>query len=336
MAVNYNFIIEQGSDFEINFQYDDENGTGVDLSDISTTCCVLQMIPNSGVSKKGITSFSSRDLDTDYLLSGSDKGLISLKLENPLTKLYTFDSAVYDLDVIQDNKITRLVSGTITIEKRQTPFPTCELLPQDDENTGTGVVSPNQPVPAPDNEDLCLKTDCLDIDIYSIVYNGSSLAISDPSSVGGNASGLYVSTSVSGYVSTLDTRLLENVELVINKLNHNYPQDLQILLSPPSGNKILVDGNHKIPGNSGNFSFMFSNKAPPNAYLHNVTNGNLCNIYDKTNVIKYSNENLLSGFDHLFGHSITGIWNLIIKDTDPISSGSIDGWKLILTYKPSV
>lgn len=323
MAVNYNFIIEQGSDFEINFQYDDENGTGVDLSDISTTCCVLQMIPNSGVS--ATTSFSSIDQDTDYLLSGSDKGLIRFKLKNPLTKLYTFNSAVYDLDVIQDTKITRLISGTITIEKRQTPFPTCELSERDDDNTDTdtGVVSPNQPVPTPDSEDLCLKTDCLDIDIYSIVYIGSSLAISDLS-------------SVSGYVSTLDTRLLENVELVINKLNHNYPQDLQILLSPPSGNKILVDGNHKIPGNSGNFSFMFSNKAPPNTYLHNVTNGNLCNIYDKTNVIKYSNENLLSGFDHLFGHSITGIWNLIIKDTDPISSGSIDGWKLILTYKPSV
>lgn len=320
VAVNYNFILEQGSDFEINFQYNDENGSGVDLSNVDSTCCVLQMIPDSAVS--GITSFSSKIQDSNFSLSSSDQGLISLKLKNSLTKLYTFNSAVYDLDIIQGATIIRLVSGTITIAKRQTPFPNC-LLSLTNSDTADSNGQPQNP--SQDNEDLCLQTDCLDVDIYSIVYNGLPLVISDLS-------------TVSGYVSTSDTRLLENVELVINNLNHNSPQDLQILLSPPSGNKILLDGNSKIPENSGNFSFMFSNRAPQETYLHNVKNGNLCNIYDKTNIINYSNENLLSNFEHLFGHSITGVWNLIIKDTDPVSSGSISGWKLVLTYEsePSV
>jgi subtilisin-like proprotein convertase family protein len=323
-AVNYNFIIEQGSDFEINFQYNDENGTGVDLSDINTTCCVLQMIPNSGVSASVTTSFSTKIQDPNHSFIASDKGLITLKLDNSLTKLYSFDNAVYDLDVIQGTKVIRLVSGSVTIVKRQTPFPSCQVQQQGGgtggDNTGGGTPTPTV-TPLPDVEDLCLKTDCLDLDIYSKVYEGSSLQIPDLS-------------TITGSVTATDTRQIENVELVINNLNHNYPQDLQLLLAPPSGNKILLAGNHKISNNSNNFSFMFSNKALPTSYLHNVSNGNLCNIYDKTSSIKYSNETLAYGFDHLFGHSLTGIWNLIVKDTDPTISGSIAGWKLVLTYKP--
>jgi subtilisin-like proprotein convertase family protein len=326
-AVNYNFIIEQGSDFEINFQYNDENGTGVDLSDINTTCCVLQMIPNSSVSP-ATTSFSTKIQAPNYSFIASDKGLITLKLDNSLTKLYSFDNAVYDLDVIQGTKVIRLVSGSVTILKRQTPFPNCEGQQQgggtgggtEGDNTGGGTPTPTV-TPLPDVEDLCLKTDCLDVDIYSKVYEGSSLQIPDLS-------------AITGSVTATDTRQIENVELVINNLNHSSPQDLQLLLAPPSGNKILLAGNHKISNNSNNFSFMFSNKALPTSYLHNVSNGNLCNIYDKTSSIKYSNETLAYGFDHLFGHSLTGVWNLIVKDTDPTISGSIAGWKLVLTYKP--
>jgi hypothetical protein len=32
-AANYSFFIEQGSDFAISFQYLDENGVGIDLTD---------------------------------------------------------------------------------------------------------------------------------------------------------------------------------------------------------------------------------------------------------------------------------------------------------------
>lgn len=322
VAANYNFIVEQGSDFEINFQYSDENGNPVDLSNNQTTCIVMQMIPNSPVAAK--TSFSTRDQDSGYSLIGSDKGLITLRLTNALTKLYSFDTAVYDLDIIQENSILRLVSGVVSMQKRQTPFPSCQIQQPTSggSNTDNSGDPPTPTTPPPDPEDLCLKTDCIDVDIYSIIYPGSGLNIPDLS-------------SVSGYVVTTDTRLIDNVELVINNLNHTSPQDLQILLSPPSGNKVLLAGNNKILNNSNNFSFMFSNKANPTSYLHNVTNGNLCNIYNKTNLINYSNENLTASFSHLFGHSVTGLWNLIIKDTDPIGSGYIDGWKLILTYRPT-
>ena len=129
--------------------------------------------------------------------------------------------------------------------------------------------------------------------------------------------------------------MIENIELAINKLAHSSPQDIAFLLAPPSGSKILLSANHKIVNNNNNFSFMFSNKATATSYLHNISNGGLCNIYDKTSSYKYNNENLLYSFDHLFDTSTTGVWTLYAKDTDPLSSGSLDSWKLIVTYKPA-
>lgn len=326
-AVNYNFIIEQGSDFELNFQYSDENGNPVDLSDSSKTCVVLQTIPVIGTKNK----FTTTDNETGYSLTATNTGLIRLKISSQLTKNYDFTTAIYDLDVLQDigtsnPKTVRLAFGTITLQKRQTAFPTCQSgnTQQSGDtggDTGGGGTPTPTPTPLPEVENLCLETDCLNLDVYSTVYQGSGLAISDMS-------------TVSGYVLVDNSSEIENVELVISNLNYTYPQDLQLFLAPPSGDKILLSANHKMPQNSGNFNFMFSNKAQPTTYLHNVTNGGFCNISNKTSFVKYSNENLLSSFNHLFGHSLPGHWNLLARDTDPTGSGTIGGWKLVITYKP--
>lgn len=329
-AINYNFIVEQGSDFEINYQYNDVNNNPVDLSN---KCVTLQIKP---ANSEYIYTFSSRQPVTydvhGFSLDASDKGLITLRLSAQYTNSeFTFNTAVYDLDIISDGNILqniRLATGTVTVQKRNisllTSCPGGDNPKQPSGNTTPGTTTPSvTPTVTPSGafEDLCSATDCLDVDIYSTVYVGSGLVIPDLA-------------SVSGSIVTTDTRQIENIELVIDKLNHQNPQDLQLFLSAPSGNTILLSANEKITKYSNNFSFMFSNKAFPNTYLHNVNNGNLCNIYDKTNIVKYSNQTLSSSFDHLFGHSVTGLWTLIAKDTDPLSSGSIDGWKLIITYSP--
>lgn len=331
-AIDYNFIVEQGSDFQINYQYNDANNNPIDLS---TKCVTLQIKP---ANLDYVYTFSSKQpvtYDTyGFSLTATDKGLITFKLSAQYTNNeFTFNTAVYDLDIISDNsnilQNVRLAGGIITVKKRNISL--LSVCPGGDNPKQPLFLStsgsPSTPSPTPTItssgliEDLCLATDCLNTDIYSIVYAGSGMNIPDMG-------------SCSGSIEVTDTRIIENIELVVSKLNHTNPQDLQLFLSAPSGDTILLAGNHKITNYSNNFSFMFSNKAQPTSYLHNVTNGGLCNIYNKTNSINYSNQPLMSSFNHLFGYSVTGLWTFTIRDTDPLSSGLIDGWKLIITYLP--
>lgn len=337
-AVNYNFIIEQGSEFNLQFQYNDAANNSINLAD--NKCVILQIVPENQPASSGLV-FSSKAITNYELdkwsLEADDKGLIKFRLGSNYTSGILYSAAKYDLDVVSTvdlNKNVRLAYGTITIQQRQTSYPivTTSTNPNNNannnnnnntnnNNTGSGGDStPSTPV----SDDLCYATSCTNLDIYSVIYNGSGISLTDDS------------IPVSGYVVTSDARKIENIELVINNLNHNSPQDLQFFLAPPSGNKVLLSANQKIPNYSSNFSYMFSNKSAPSAFLHNISKGDMCNIYDKTGIVKYSSENLNSSFNHLFNQSgITGNWNLIIRDTDPVGSGYIDGWKLIITYIPT-
>ena len=336
-AVNYNFIIEQGSEFNLQFQYNDAANNSIDLS--QDKAVVMQILPENQPISSGLVFSSKAPASMEvnnWALEGNNKGLISFKLGSNYTSGIAYNTAKYDLDVVSTadlNKSVRLAYGTITIQQRQTLYPEVSLStdPAANNNNNTnnnnnnnnagsgGDTTPSTPV----SDDLCYATSCTNLDIYSVIYNGSGISLTDDS-------------TVSGYVVTSDTRKIENVELVINNLNHNSPQDLQFFLAPPSGNKILLSANQKIPNYSSNFSYMFSNKSAPSAFLHNISKGDMCNIYNKTDIVKYSSESLNSSFNHLFNQSgITGNWNLIIRDTDPIGSGYIDGWKLIVTYIPT-
>lgn len=332
-AANYNFIIEQGSDFILNFQYNDENNNPINLS---SKCIVLQWVTDDGSIKQIFSSGANANYDTnDWSMVGDNTGAIRFKIAANLTKTFTFNTAVYDLDIITPGdrlRSIRLATGIITLAKRNIDI--LDICPANVDTviglttptaTNTGIsptLTPTPTVTSGQVEDLCLPEDCLNLDIYSVVYTGSGLNIPDLA-------------SASGYVTTTDTRAIENIEVAVNKLQHNSPSDLWFILNPPSGDSILLSANSKISSFNNNFSFMFSNKANVGDYLYNISNGGLCNIYNKTSSINYSNETLNSGFSHLFGASVTGYWNLIIKDTDPIGSGSIDSWKLIITYAPA-
>ena len=331
-AAIYNFEIEKGSDFSISFQYNDAAGVPIDLSG---KCVQFKMLMSNGdqyiFSSAAPATYSS----DDWSLSADNLGKISLKIKSTITVDLTGTSCVYDLDVSDSAGNIRLAAGSISFVSRNIDplgLGVCSvaispritntgLLTTSTPTAGSATPTPT-PTPAPNEfEDLCLPYDCVELDVYSVVYAGSGLNIND------------LSTS-SGSITSTDTRMIENIELAINKLAHSSPQDIAFLLAPPSGSKILLSANHKIVNNNNNFSFMFSNKATATSYLHNMSNGGLCNIYDKTSSYKYNNENLLYSFDHLFDTSTTGVWTLYAKDTDPLSSGSLDSWKLIVTYKP--
>lgn len=324
-AIIYNFIVEQGSDFELKFQYSDVANNPINLS---TSRVVFTLIPGTGDSLR-FSSFDNLNYQTDrYVLTADDKGFITLRLNSLFTNNFIFTTAVYDLDVITfNNNIAgnvRIATGTITILPRISTYPEFDATADPGSGDTGGGDNDGGNGSVVDVDNLCSPTECSNLDVYSIVYVGSRLIIPNT-----------FNSSVSGYVNVTDSREIENVELSINRLNHSSVQDLQLLLSPPSGDKILLSANDKISNYVPNFSFMFSNKASNDTYLNNVTNGYYSNILDKTDLVNYNNETLLSSFNTLIGVSgLIGDWHLIIRDTDPVGSGYIDEWKLVITYKP--
>lgn len=306
-AINYNFSIEQGSYFTITFIYQDENGLNIDLTNY---CVVLQWIDNLGNNQ----IFTNRNKNINYDISCYSDGRIVFNLPAQITNSYTFDSAVYDLDIQEPNeqyagsgyKTFRLSSGTISIIKRanaQTLLTNCIDIPFEQSGQAGGC-----------------PVECLVEDIYSILYNGQLINIQDSIT---NNSSIVVS----------DSRLIEKVEVVINGLNHKTPQDLQFILDPPTGEKILLSANQKIKHYIPGFNFIFSDDAPSDQFLHNIKNNQKCRIYDKTNLVKLNSETMIASLHSLNGLSAQGQWTLSIRDTDPGSDpGHIDSWGIIITY----
>jgi subtilisin-like proprotein convertase family protein len=332
-AVNFNFDIEKESDFIINFIYNGPDGNPIDLSDK----CIILSISGSDGSIRRYSSRALADYNTNgWNLTADNNGSIIWRASAAETGSFNFTNAVYDLDVkdigtIKINNI-RISQGSIGLIQRNIALldSGCPSRLDALEITATPIITTSpgstQTTPTPtvsDNIDFCLPYDCGPIDLFSTVYNGSGLVLNDLS-------------TTSGSVIVSNTGIISNIELAINKLSHSSPSDLIFLLAPPSGGKVLLSANSKITNFNNNFSFMFSNKASSGIHPHNVPNGQVCNILDKTNIVKYNNENLNSSFNHLFGASLTGVWNFIVADTDPLGSGLIDSWKLIITYDNNI
>jgi subtilisin-like proprotein convertase family protein len=131
------------------------------------------------------------------------------------------------------------------------------------------------------------------------------------------------------------TGTITNVEVSIVNLKHPNPQDLSMILVPPTGTGILLSAFSKINNYSytSGLSYTFSNKASEDKYLYNrsVTD-NYVNIYNKTGI--FPNTPLVSSLSQLQSISPSGNWSLIINDNDPGGSGYITDWNLVITYLP--
>lgn len=338
-AATYNFQIEQGSEHSITFIYQDANGNPIDLS---AKCVVLRWLDSNGA----LATFSSAttaslENASGYSLTGNNLGEIVFEIAAAKTQEYTFATATYDLDIVETVgtliRNTRILTGTIGLITRNfslvtncaqinsdpgVPLPDDGAVITSTPSASTSITStPATPTPSPvdGSNDLCLPEDCLNIDVFSRVYTGSGITIND-----------YQNNS--GYITVSNTGTIENVELAVNGLRHTSPQDLTFILIPPSGSGILLSANSKIANYSSGFSFMFSNRASSGNYLYNTTNGGLINILNKTNLYDFGGTNLTYSFNHLINSTTTGVWTFYTNDNDPGVSGSIDSWKLILTY----
>jgi hypothetical protein len=368
MAPIYNINIEEGSFFRLDIKYTNEDETSA-IDNDTPYCCVL--------------SYATGDPPTVQRL-GSDNisinnGIISINLTPEDTEKLQFDSALYELDLLISNVdssispsfVSRLLTGTITVERRLFDKPTScigsitnvsneinlisisgqiensiidnvlsipELLDfsswLSDRVNELSSVSPS-PTPTPNDNnsdmlDLCYESEqfCFNMDVASIAYVGSGINLSDNS----------ISSSS---INIENSGILSNLEIEIDGLSHTSVQDLTLVLEPPSGDPIVLCKNQKIKNSNiaDNFTFVFSNKAADGQFLHNMT-GILCNIYNKPNSfgsfgmpLLYNNNIISGSINHLIDKfQPSGIWTLYCIDSDILSSGSIAGWKTIVTY----
>lgn len=346
-AAEYNFFIEQGSNFDITFQYLDENNNSVPLSSIED-CVILKFQPDDlGIVKFPMITYSSSPTDPSLnKINIGPNGQILLSLKYSDTKDFGWNTARYDLYLIQNKnssstgqkKQYRLSTGIISLVKVATSVDIdCEpTAPQStpaidtgNGNTNTPGVTPTLTIqPQSDTIDLC-STVCGNLDLYSTLYqyvgsdNSSSLTINDNS-------------IVSGQIPISSLLKIENIEVVVSGLKHQSPQDLSLILIPPSGSGVLLAHNQKIsnisPSGAG---FIFSRKALPTSFLHNMSsNDPYVNIYDKLS--RHPSGNFLTAdFDHLYNHALSGLWTLQIADTDPLGSGVLSGWGIVVQYSVS-
>lgn len=334
-AAIHNFFIEQGSNFDITFQYVNDNGP----VDLTNYCALLRWRTSDNV----IYAFSSKSSSASYSLTTDTNGNILFSLPYTTTRNFKFTNAVYDLYISLtspgvDGQQYRLSTGTIQIIANnfpECPDPslaycnTCDTISADPVQneppnptptvTSSSPINPS-PTPTIPEIDLCALI-CGELDLYATVYSGTSLSIID-------------NNICSGTINVDDNRIIQNLELSIQGLRHNNPQDLAFILQPPTGNKILLSAHNKINNYVNGFTYIFSNKATSGIYLNNAPNNSYINILDKTSNYNYNDETLIGDISHLYGTVPSGDWTLIVRDDDIGTSGSIDRWGLILTYYP--
>lgn len=121
-AGQYNFTIEQGVTVKKQFTYKNAAGTPVN---IGTGYNVRMQIRNTIDSTTKIGDF---DTETNNFLSvietsgSAISGTIELLIPATSTSLYTFDTAVYDLELehTATKTVTRLLQGRIKLSKEVT------------------------------------------------------------------------------------------------------------------------------------------------------------------------------------------------------------------------
>jgi|TARA_Y100000361_G_C10988504_1_gene252863 hypothetical protein len=130
-AGNYSFTIEQGATTDFELVYKDSSGNPIDLTKYKAR---MQLKDSIGGSSTYLTLSSSLQADgTGLNLSGSGgnnaskpptSGSIGVYISHATSSNFTFDKAVYDLELISGSGntavVTRLLQGKINLSKEVT------------------------------------------------------------------------------------------------------------------------------------------------------------------------------------------------------------------------
>lgn len=120
-AGKYSFIIEQGSTTNFSIVYKDSNGNAIDLQNYNAK---MQIRPYVGSPDVIVTLSSSLNADgTGLNMTNAVSGTIGIYIASCTSSQFTFNEAVYDLDIISGSDcpiVNRILEGKVKLSKEVT------------------------------------------------------------------------------------------------------------------------------------------------------------------------------------------------------------------------
>lgn len=112
MSATYDLAIEQGATFARTFTWKDENGAAVDISGYTARMKIKDRVGGSTI--VSLTNGSGITL-------GGAAGTVAILLSATATAAYTFQAAVWDLELVSaGGVVTRLEEGNVILKKEVT------------------------------------------------------------------------------------------------------------------------------------------------------------------------------------------------------------------------
>lgn len=122
-AGKYSFIIEQGATTNFQINWTDESGSAVDLTGYHAR---MQLRTDYNSTPLISLSSSLKSDNTGINLSGSNfitplaSGSIGVYISAASSSALDFGEALYDLELVRGNEVTRLLEGKIKLSKNVT------------------------------------------------------------------------------------------------------------------------------------------------------------------------------------------------------------------------
>lgn len=124
VAKRVDLVVEQGATFDATITWKDPNtGNPYDLTGYKARMAIKLDISDTSPVTNGSLS-TENSTSQPYIVLGGTNGTIRMVIPSTITSGYSFDVAVYDLEVYKDTvtpeDVTRVIYGYITLSKEVT------------------------------------------------------------------------------------------------------------------------------------------------------------------------------------------------------------------------